>query len=126
MTDVRVILDTSAILAYSNGSIDVGEIIAEIADEPARFAVPLPCLLEAACQVDEKLIPALQLLVSLRHAVVVQVESERWRTVAGLSRVLGRIDLATALLAARDNDAHVVTAEPDAYGTPGGNAVIRI
>jgi rRNA-processing protein FCF1 len=30
---VRVVLDTSAIMAYVHGSIDVGEVIAEVDDE---------------------------------------------------------------------------------------------
>ena len=48
MTDIRIILDTSATFAYATGSLNVGEVIAEVADEGAGFAVPLLCLVEAA------------------------------------------------------------------------------
>jgi hypothetical protein len=48
VTEVRAILDTTAVLGYAAGSIHVGEVIAEVADEKATFGVPLPCLVEAA------------------------------------------------------------------------------
>jgi hypothetical protein len=71
----RIILDTSAVLAYASGSIHVGEVIALL---------------------------------------------------AGLARALGRSDLASALLAARDERAYILTAEPEAYGEPGREIAIRI
>jgi len=42
VTVVRVVLDTSAVLAFAHGSIDVGEVLAEVDDEDASFAVPIP------------------------------------------------------------------------------------
>ncbi len=44
---VRVILDASAIVAFTRGSIDVGETIAEINDEYAAAGLPVLCLVEA-------------------------------------------------------------------------------
>jgi hypothetical protein len=44
---VRLILDTSAIAAFARGSIHVGEVLAEIADEHAVALLPLACLVEA-------------------------------------------------------------------------------
>jgi hypothetical protein len=45
--EIRIILDTSAIHAYVKGSIDVGEVISEIADEGACAGLPVPCVVEA-------------------------------------------------------------------------------
>lgn len=49
---IRKVLDTTAITAYGHGAVSVGEIIAEITDEHASFAVPELCLIEAATQLD--------------------------------------------------------------------------
>ncbi len=38
---VRLILNTSAILAYGRESIDVGETIAEVSDGSAAFGLPI-------------------------------------------------------------------------------------
>lgn len=126
MTDVRIILDTSAILAYATGSIHVGEVVAEVADEPAAFALPLPCLIEAARQVSPAHLPGVYLLEAHRHGAILADRPERWRSIAGLARVLGRADLAAALLAAQDHGAHILTGEPGAYGEPGRHVVIEI
>jgi hypothetical protein len=126
VTDIRVILDTSAVLAYASGSIAVGEVMAEVTDDLASFAVPLPCLIEAARQVDNDYLPGVHLLEAHRYGVIVPDRVDRWRTIAGLARVLGRVDLASALIAAQDHAAYVLTAEPDAYGEPGRDVVIGI
>src|SRR3954471_219485 len=42
-----LVLDTSAIAAFARGSIHVGEVLAEIADEDAVALLPLACLVEA-------------------------------------------------------------------------------
>jgi hypothetical protein len=49
-----------------------------------------------------------------------------WRAIAGLARVLGRADLAAALLGAQDHGAYILTDEPAAYGDPGRDVVIEI
>jgi len=66
------------------------------------------------------------LLGAHRHGVLLADRTERWRTVAGLARVLNRTDLASALLAAHEHGAHIPAAEPDAYGDPGRPTVIEI
>jgi hypothetical protein len=126
VTEVRIILDTSAVVAYAAGSIHVGEVMAEVTDESAAFAVPLPCLIEAARTVSPDRLPGVYLLEAHRHAVIVPDRAVRWRTIAGLARVLGRADLAAALLAAQDHTAHILTTEPGAYGDPGRNVVIEV
>jgi hypothetical protein len=126
VTEVRIILDTTAILAYAAGSIHVGEVLAEVADEPAQFAVPLGCLIEAAQRASPELLAGVHLLTAHRHGVVLPDRVDRWRALAGLARVVGRVDLAVALVAAQEYSAHVLTAEPDAYGEPGKSVVIGI
>ena len=45
---IRAVLDTGALIAYSLGDMAVGETLTEMAsEESARFAVPALCLLEA-------------------------------------------------------------------------------
>ena len=41
--NVRLVLDTTAVLAYAETSIHVGETIAEVLDEGGRFGVPVYC-----------------------------------------------------------------------------------
>ncbi len=41
-------------------------------------------------------------------------------------RILGRLDLAVALLAATTGDGYVLTAEPESYGDIGEDSVIPI
>jgi hypothetical protein len=118
VTDVRAILDTTAVLAHAAGSIHVGEVIAEVADEEATFGIPLPCLIEAARRADRDHISGVYLLEANRYGAIVPDRLERWRTIAGLARVLGRADLAAALLNAQDHGAYILTAEPDTYGDP--------
>lgn len=126
MSDIRIILDTSAVLAYGAGSIGVGEVIAEVADEAARFAVPLPCLIEAGRRASAQGLPAMYVLETHQHGVILPDEAASWRVLAGLARVLSRSDLASALLAAQRQGAYVLTGEPDAYGDPGKTVVIAI
>lgn len=126
MNPVRIVLDTSAVREYAAGSINVGEVIAEVADESAAFAVPLMCLAEAARQVSAESLSALYVLEAHKHGRIVADEAHRWRILAGLARVLGRTDLGSTLLAAKDHDAYILTAEPSSYGDPGRELTIRI
>jgi hypothetical protein len=45
---VRILLDASAIVAFTRESIDVGEVIAEVDDEYASVGLPMLCLVEAS------------------------------------------------------------------------------
>jgi hypothetical protein len=74
VTPVRIVLDTSAVCEYAAGSINVGEVIAEVADESARFAVPLVCLTEAARQVSAESLSAPYVLEAHKHGTIVAEE----------------------------------------------------
>lgn len=74
---VRVLLDASAIVAFTRGSIDVGEVIAEVDDEHAAVGLPQLCLVDAEHAVAD---PArLDLLVTHRAASVLTDAADQWR-----------------------------------------------
>ncbi|MFU8852288.1 hypothetical protein ACNAW0_15070 [Micromonospora sp. SL1-18] len=97
---IRVILDTSAIVAFTRGSTVVGEVIAAVAEEGCLFGLPVMCLAEAsASAVDSN---RLDLLVNHPAAAVLTVDPLRWRDLAAAYRTVGRLGTASALLAADD------------------------
>jgi len=112
---IRAVLDTSAVVAYAGGSISVGELLAEIADEHADVAIPDLCLAEAAARLDPGAWPALDVLVGLPHCLILPLPD--WRDVALLAPTLG-LTRAAALVWAAAHGAHLLTAGPDRYGDP--------
>ena len=116
---VRIVLDTSAVLAYAVTSIHVGDTIAEVSDEGAQFGVSVLCLAEATRLVKDDNAPGVELLVQHPHCVVLPVLAEDWQYLAHLTKMLGRTDLAVSLGEALDRDAFVLTSEPERYELPG-------
>ncbi|HET8683007.1 MAG TPA: hypothetical protein VFM54_14225 [Micromonosporaceae bacterium] len=122
---VRAILDASAIIAFTRGSIHVGEVIAEANDEYAAAGLPIPCLVEASRAVAAS--DHLDLLV--RHAAtsVLAPQPEDWRALTAIFDTVGRLDAASAMLAALDLDCQVLTSQPGLYGgLAGGGPVIPV
>jgi hypothetical protein len=114
---VRLVLDTTAVLAYAETSLHVGETIAEILDEGGRFGVPVYCLAEASHRVPEKHAEGVTLLTRHPQCEVLSTLADDWTLLAAFARALGRVDLAVALLEATDRPAsYVLSGEPDAYG----------
>ncbi|MEU4643548.1 hypothetical protein [Micromonospora sp. NPDC023814] len=109
---IRVILDASAILAFAEESIDVGEVIAEVADEGCMFGLPVACLAEAFRLADAD---RLDMVVNHPAAAVLTVDPLNWRACAMTHLMLGRFDAASALLAAVDNECHLLTGQPGLY-----------
>jgi hypothetical protein len=118
-----LVLDTSAIVAYARGSVDVGEPIAEVSDAGGVVLLPVVCLVEAARRVDDHM---LHLLTDHPACEVDPVTADGWPMAAATTRVLGRLDLAVALIAAATGGGFVLTAEPDAYGPLGEDVVIPL
>lgn len=116
---VRLILDTSAIVAYTRGSVHVGEPIGEVEANGAVFGLPVACL--ACAQVE---LPWLDLIVSHPAAVVLATPAGDWRSLVATADLLGTIDAATAVLAAWDADCDVLSGEPGLYGPLGDDAPV--
>lgn len=120
---VRVILDTSAIVAFTRGSIDVGEVIAEVADEGAAVGLPILCLVEAARAVADA--DRLDLLASHGAVVILSPWPTNWKPLAVTVDLVGRLDAASAVLEAYDLDCAVLTCQPGLYaGLADGGPII--
>ncbi|MEJ3748243.1 hypothetical protein WEI85_33775 [Actinomycetes bacterium KLBMP 9797] len=111
---IRVVLDTSAVVAFTRGSIHVGEVIAEIDDEDAAVGIPVLCMVEATQAVADT--DRLNLLDNHRASVLLDEEGAGWRALAATYDIVGRIDAASAVLAAIDLDCMVLTGQPGLYG----------
>ncbi len=118
-----LVLDTSAIVAFAAGSVDVGEPIAEVHSDGGRVVVSVVCLIEAARQVGDDM-P--HVLVDHPACEVAPLTEALWAAVTAGVRILGRLDLAVSLLSATMSDGYVLTGEPEAYGHIGEDSVIPI
>ena len=118
MSDFRtasIVLDTSAIAAWTRGSLSVGEILSEVEDENGGVIVPLSCLVEAAHVTVTLEQEMLELLVGRATTYVLPDDAGDWRTLASLRNLIGRSDLASASLLALDAGVNVLTREPSWY-----------
>jgi hypothetical protein len=114
--NVRAVLDTSAIRAYTAGSIAVGELIGEFSDEGAQFGLPVLCLVEAATGASPHALAMLNLLTHHSGAELLPMDVGQWHRTATAATLYGSTARACAALPVIDHDAgYVVTAEPDAY-----------
>jgi hypothetical protein len=123
---VKIVLDTSAIVAYTRGSTAVGEILGELSDEGAIAGLPVLCLAEARpAVVDTDL---LDLFVNHDTTEVLGLAPDDWQALAAASDLVGRLDIASAVLAVDDHrDATILTAKPSLYGgLDGGGPIIQI
>lgn len=122
---VRIVLDASAILAFTRNSIHVGETLAEVDDGGAVAGLPILCLAEASWAVED--LERLYLLVDHPATSVLVPARVDWQGLAATLEVTGRLDAASAVLAAIDADCDVLTAQPGLYGgLAGGGPVIVI
>jgi hypothetical protein len=113
---IRLVLDTSAVLAYAAGSIDLGETIAEVVDEGGRFAASAVCLAEGIRLIEDDRALGVPLLTRHPRFVPLPVLAEDWDRLGYWARELGRIDRATAVVEVLDRpDGYLVTAEPRQY-----------
>ena len=115
---VAMVLDTTAALAYSKGSLAVGETIAYLGEQPGRtFAVPIVCIAGAATTTDD--MDQLVLLGCHGLGEVTPVLANRWREVVTLSQLVGGVEFAVPFLAADEHDAYLLTASPERYPDTG-------
>jgi hypothetical protein len=116
---LHLVLDTSAVVGYATGSEHVGEPLTQVAENDAAFTAPLTVLAAAAAQVDRAWVDLLT-----KHPAFEPIETEwtRWSALAATLGVVGRLDVAEALLVALDCD--VLTAEPALYSALGDDPPI--
>ncbi len=123
MTDTAVVLDTSALLGYVDGHIAVGELIAEVADEDRRIAVPAVCFAQARAAVDDDLAAAHLLLLTSAPTISIEplglpspnLAESIWR-IGELARETDRdIGIGHAVYVAIDRRAHLATMQPDVF-----------
>jgi hypothetical protein len=98
VTAIGLVLDTSAILAYTRGSARVGERITYAADNALDVLVPALCLAEAYRQTDTAGWSYVDILGTLPNVVVAPVEPGHCPFLGGWARTLGTMDLAHAAI----------------------------
>jgi hypothetical protein len=112
--DVAVVLDASALSAFVEGNVAVGELMAEVADEGRTVAVPAACLAAAFAAVHREVDEALVALVIASPSVrVLSLDPHAARQAGRLARHVGG-DIATgdAARAALAHRAHYATTRP--------------
>jgi hypothetical protein len=71
VTDIAVVLDASALLAYANADLAIGELISEVSEVQRQIGVPATCLAQARAALSTRLGAAHLLLLTTSPAVVV-------------------------------------------------------
>jgi hypothetical protein len=123
VTDIAVVFDTSALLAYVDGHVAVGELIAEVADEDRRVSIPATCLAQARATVDDDLAAAHLLLLTAPPTIAVEPLGAAWPDTAESTWRVGEFargadrDIAVghAVYAAIDHRAHLATMVPSVF-----------
>lgn len=123
---VNVLLDASAVVVYTSGNaIGVGEVIAEVADEGLAFGIPVSCLAVAIQDVDDARL--LDLLLAHPACRIVADRVSAWRQISAVLRIVGRYDVASAVVLAYKLDVQILTRRPDLYRRlPDGGPVIEV
>jgi hypothetical protein len=122
-SSIRVILDTSAILAFTRGSSQVGDAVAEVDDDGGLIGLPISCLVEARWRRGD--LERLSRLVHHRATELITAP-EDWAALAAALEVAGRQDAAAALLAAVQAGCDVLTTNPRLYSALSGAPVLAI
>jgi hypothetical protein len=121
---VLLILDASAILAYTRGSDHVGEPLGEVGADGGVVGLPIQSLVTVYWAVDNR--DVLELLIN--HPVTeVLATPEDWTALAQLGEVVGLHEATSAALSAIEFNCDVLTARPGLYsGLADGGPVIPI
>ncbi|AEB48008.1 hypothetical protein [Micromonospora maris] len=115
---VAVVLDATALVAYVDGQVAVGELIAEVVDEGRTIGVPAACLAAAYAATSSEVSAALLTLLTTTPAVTVlplgvEPGIDDARQVGVLARAAGGdIALGHAARTAIAHQAHLATTAP--------------
>jgi hypothetical protein len=121
---IRVVYDTSAILAFVRGSIHAGELLAVVGEEGGTVGLPMACLAEANWMVGDR--GMLDLLLD-HYATDLIATPEDWLALGAMQDVTGLQDAASAALSAVNLECNVLSARPGLYvGMAGSAPVIPI
>ena len=96
---VGLVVDTAGLLAYTEASIRVGEIVAVVADRGEMIVIPSTCLATAYDRVPSPGAKLLDLMAGLPHVRVTPLEWDHCAVVGGWARTLG-LDTAHAAMEA--------------------------
>ena len=118
---IGIVLDTSAILAFTRGSVDVGAAVADVAEAGGRIGLPISCLVEARWRLGD--LDRLNVLVHHMATELIASPGD-WSVLAAALTVARRQDAASALLAAVQSGCGVLTASPRRYATLAGGSPI--
>ena len=127
MADRRIglVLDSTAILAYTRGSFHVGEVLIQVEEDDAVAALPVACLVEAAGVVTDT--DRLDLLVGHPTTELVADDPEDWRFLRTAYDMVGRYESASAAVLALGAGVGVLTRRPGLYaGLDQGGLAIPI
>ncbi|MGN9777988.1 hypothetical protein ACTMS0_19830 [Micromonospora sp. H33] len=106
-------LDRSALLAYVDGSVHVGEPLHEVIQDRVRFGVTAVTAAETSAMVSNPKDRALlHRLLALDACAVLPTRGDSWQELAYWRGFTGRLDLATTVMACLEHDAPILTREP--------------
>lgn len=112
---VRLVLDTSSVLAFASGSVHVGEPLSLLPEEDGSFGVPVVCLAEAWRSVDDAGRSMIDALAGNPAFVALGTDAAHWRALARWADVLGAVDAAASVVASAVHQCLLLTARGDLY-----------
>ncbi|WP_330439347.1 hypothetical protein OHB44_00640 [Micromonospora sp. NBC_00821] len=111
---IAVVFDASALTAYIEGNVSVGELMLEVADEGRQVAIPATCLAVAFASVADEIDAALLALMMTAPMIrLLPLDAEDVRHTGTLARATaGDISFGQATRAALTHEAHYATVRP--------------
>jgi hypothetical protein len=110
---VTLVLDTSAVVAFGEQSVHVGEVLVQVHEDHAIAAIPVACLVEAS-----RVVPHWDLLELLLHhddTVLLAEDGSDWRQVAKALPFVGDYASAVCAQVAVGQGAALLTRVPGRY-----------
>ncbi|MBG6068834.1 hypothetical protein [Micromonospora ureilytica] len=111
---IAVVFDASALTAYLEGNVSVGELMLEVADEGRQVAIPAACLAVAFASVADEIDAALLALMMTAPMIrLLPLAAGDVRDTGKLARAVdGDISFGHAASAALTHEAHYATVQP--------------